>query len=32
MAPELQPEVFEGDGQVNLVTHGINKMALDGQS
>lgn len=29
-APELQPEVFEGDGQVD-VTHGINKMALDGQ-
>jgi len=27
-APELQPEVFEGDGQV---THGINIMALDGQ-
>ncbi|KAF8141642.1 hypothetical protein EV363DRAFT_28334 [Boletus edulis] len=29
-APELQPEVFEGDGQVD-VTHGINKMTLDGQ-
>ncbi|KAI9464180.1 hypothetical protein HD554DRAFT_1279054 [Boletus coccyginus] len=31
MAPVLQQEVFEGDGQVD-VTHGINKMALDGQS
>jgi len=30
-APELQPEVFEGDAEVD-VTHGINKMALDGQS
>lgn len=29
-APELQQEVFEGDGQVD-VTHGMNKMALDGQ-
>ena len=29
-APELQPEVFEGDEQVD-VTHGINKLALDGQ-
>lgn len=29
-APELQPEVFEGDGQVD-VTHGINNMTLDGQ-
>lgn len=29
-APELQPEVFEGDGQVDF-TRGINKMGLDGQ-
>lgn len=29
-APELQPEVFEGDGQVD-VAHGIDQLALDGQ-
>ncbi|KAF9221351.1 hypothetical protein BS17DRAFT_262756 [Gyrodon lividus] len=29
-APELEPVALEGEGQVD-VTHGINRMALDGQ-